>query len=358
MNERTTKGRVIGGGYSPRDAAMLRRAARRCLAWWKATTGSGVKLTKSDARFVLDAQPPPFVADVVIEGFWGAMVDANVGTQIVLGNFTAGDYRAWYDGGAFKFTTGYYGANIWASAIGSNGLKYDNAGANYYFPITTLSTPLEAEQSLAAYISGADVLGTNVITNSSDSDIVASFIDTNYADNAWASREAAYAFNYSPPRYGIFRNNVAKIFLPDTEQATYAALGTPGTKWRSYPYWINGADAGAPELYLYGDAAYRYRVRVDVTAYLPSKMSSGQAISETTYVAEPITATPVITPQWTGTPGQMATQTATVYVWVDGAGVDTPAGFVATNIHHAPNFANHLQAYLELELTAVSRQLK
>jgi len=220
MNGRVTKGRVLGGGYSPRDAALLSDAAAKCLAWWKAQTGSGITLTKSDARFLLDARTVTGAcADAEYTFFKAYHIDPLIYNHFSLGQFAADTYTAHYFGGSFKFLSDAFGgpSNGWATAIGANGIAYN--GGNAYKTIQAFLTENQAltvsQAATLPLVTNPPVIGT---VSHGGGHIYAHFEDPNLADNKWMSANLALNGFIPNPIYGISHPSFdeTKYWLADT----------------------------------------------------------------------------------------------------------------------------------------------
>jgi len=335
-----TLAQELAGKYSAREAAVIRRAARRCLAWWKAETGPGVTLTKSDAKFHIEGggqHPAPR-----IEGAWVAVINPRINADVSLGVIPAGSYRAWYDGGAFQYRALTYSNDFTAATSGCG--VFLGGGASFLITPITRDTPLEAQDAAISWMAAEDLLGNNVVSHTGGA-ILASMVDTATADNKWVNADSdttAVPFYRAlpPPRYGIIRDDVAAVYLPNTTAASYG-----GASWVSYPM-----PALSPTVWLYGETGFDYLMRWNITAYIPGKSASGDSDTFATYVERSGLGGTLITPDWTGTPFEMHTKTASIDVWHSGAGVDVPYPITAINIRYAPNAATHTLAYVQISL--------
>lgn len=354
MNK-VTKGQALSGRYTDAEALSLSRSARRCLAWWTAIAGAGLKLTKSEARFYLEGTGEGFPCQPAEYTFYKLYyTDPLIYNHFSLGQFNAGDYKAHYFGGAFRFLTDALGgpANGWATAISANGIVYN--GGNAYKAVDAFLTEAQAlNKSVDATFSATPGAVPPLIANFSHGGghIYAHFEDVDYSDNRWFSALSGnpnLAYNFGPnPLYGISHPsfNETKLSIADTPFCS-AAFDLPTTSIDDLlddPTWRGRQHSALLPFSYAGSAGCWYKTTIQVSIYAPCRpfelggyydylWNAGDQDYVYVYDSEgsgggpPVIPDPdgVVWPRWNGTGFEMRLDQKTYsFVWL-GYGLDQP----------------------------------
>lgn len=332
---KTTLAQNLAGKYSAFDALRVQRAARRLRAAWRMTGGPGVTITKSEAKFHIEAASRECSAPL-FRFFRAYMPDVYEENHFSLGTFAAGTYDAWYLGGYFQFLTMPLG---WATAIGGNGIVTNG---------DTAYKPVNAGLTYAQAIADTWPVAFDSAAHSGGS-IYAHFEDDVYAygDNKWprygneippgdpATGTSWYAHT---PIYGVNVDGnegaFGQLWITDSDYT--ATIGD--VYWRSYPFTISYP------FYLWGELGCEYETTYRITLYAPCPSSALDNVADTLFLG-----LDYIKPAYAGVGFAMTTVTADITEQWTGGGYDE-AGKIhsAVELLHYPTMP-HRGTYCKIE---------
>lgn len=262
------------------SAQTMGEIARRTLALWRSTARGGVTLTKSRAKWILEANAPSTIPDIAWQGFALGAPRCLMAADIVLGSFAAATLTTAYKGGAYKVRNNG-GVNEWASGWNQ---AQDPAISCIVFNGGT--SPFHNQPPEDNYQTAEDMGfaqwpgGYGPTIAHAGGDITYRFGEqgSNYADNTTPSGNIGQEI---PPLFGIFADDLLPRFVMQ-DQAT-EDNSTNG---------LSDYSAGFDMFWIGGDNV-QYVLEIDIEALLPRRGMLGDpaqpSMDYTTYGSPPQT---------------------------------------------------------------------